>query len=101
VTAPLWDLPAAEPGALRGILTRQIEAATAAGADLPEDLALIALSLADRIDQANVRGERRGFVLLTSEYRQARGDLFAGVAAASDADTFDAALAEFVEKTAL
>ncbi len=100
MTQPLWETPAPAAGPLRRILSGQIDAARQGGADLPDDLALIALSLADRIDYANAHHERRGFVMLTAEYRQARDQLFAGVGA-GDGDGFDAALAEFVASTNL
>lgn len=80
------------------MLQRRIDQAAADGHELPEDLALVALSLADRIDTANARDERRGFVMLTAEYRAARAQLFDGLDQAG-ADPLDAALSEFLSTT--
>jgi len=94
----LWQIPApgARPaGPLRRLLTARIERATADGNDIPEDLALVALSLADRIDVANGGGDRRGFVMLCAEYRAARDQLLGGIDAAA-ADPFDAQFQAFV-----
>lgn len=96
--AGLWEIPApgARPaGPLRRLLTARIVKAEADGNDIPADLALVTLSLADRIDVANGGGDRRGFVMLCAEYRAARDQLLGGVDAAA-ADPFDAEFAEFV-----
>lgn len=100
MTAPLWDFPAvpAGKGPVRGQLAGALDAARAAGQDPPEDLALVALALADRIDEAIARRERRGFTLLTAEYRAARAQLFDGLPAGGDG--FDAAFATFLEAEA-
>lgn len=94
----LWEIPAPgrrPAGPLRTLLTARVRKATDDGHDIPEDLALVALSLADRIDIANGGGDRRGFVMLCAEYRAARDQLLGGLEAAAN-DGFDAALAEFV-----
>jgi len=91
----LWEAPALTAGALRRSLTAAVRKAHDDGHDLPDDLILVALSLADRIDWANARGERRGFVMLTAEYRSARAQLFDGLAGAAD-DGFEAAMGEFL-----
>lgn len=80
------------------MLQRRIDQAKADQHELADDLALVALSLADRIDSANARDERRGFVMLTAEYRAARAQLFDGLDAAG-ADPLDAALSEFLNKS--
>lgn len=76
------------------MLSARLDAVRSQGHDIAEDLALVALSLADRIDAANLAGDRRGFVMLASEYRAARRDLLEGLDD-GDADPLDAALAEF------
>ena len=96
----MWEIPApgARPaGPLRKLLTARIRKATDAGNDIADDLALVALSLADRIDLANGGGDRRGFVMLCAEYRAARDQLLGGIDAAA-ADPFDAEFAAFVAR---
>lgn len=94
----LWEIPAPgrrPTGPLRELLTARIRKAVADGHDVPEDLALVAVSLADRIDIANGNGDRRGFVMLCSEYRAAREQLLGGIDADA-ADPFDAEFSKFV-----
>lgn len=96
----LWEIPAPgrrPAGPLRTLLTARIRKATDDGNDVPEDLALVTLSLADRIDLANGGGDRRGFVMLCAEYRAARDQLLGGIDAAA-ADPFDAQFADFIAK---
>jgi len=95
MTVPLWSLPEPPPGPLRRLLTQRLEKVREDGGQVEEDLALLTLSLADRIDAANAGGDRRGFVMLSSEYRQARDQLLSGVAT-SGTDALDAALADFL-----
>lgn len=96
MTVPLWDYPPvpAGRGPLRTKLTEQVAAAEAAGQVPAPDLVLVAGALADAIDDAIARRVRRGFVLLTSEYRAARAQLFDGLPAG--ADGFDDAFATFL-----
>jgi hypothetical protein len=93
----LWTLPAPS-GELRRRLTARIERARADGHDIPVDLELVTLALADHIDRATARGERRGFVMLTAEYRSCRDQLFAG-ADADGTDPLDTAMADFLANT--
>ena len=98
MTLPLFGETTRPAGPLRRVLDAKITTVRAAGVELDDDLALIARSLADRIDAQNVNGDRRGYVLLTGEYRQARGDLFAPAAVGGgtgDDDAFSAALDAF------
>lgn len=98
MTLPLFgDTPARRHGPVRRALDAKI---TAAGGVVDDDLAIVARSLADRIDAANAAGERRGFVLLTGEYRQARAELFAEVSHAAGPDPFTAALDAFRDAAA-
>jgi hypothetical protein len=94
MSSPLFDIPSRPAGPLRRLLATRLESIEAAGHDLPGDLALVALSLADRIDAANAGGDRRGFVMLTAEYRAARRDLLEGFDDAGT-DPLDAAIAAF------
>lgn len=94
MTNPLFPVPARPAGPLRELLAGRLDALRADGHDLPDDLALVTLSLADRIDAANAGGDRRGFVMLTAEYRAARRDLLEGLDDAGT-DPLDAAIAAF------
>lgn len=94
----LWEIPAPgrrPAGPLRRLLTARITRAEADGNDIPADLALVTLSLADRIDIANGGGDRRGFVMLCAEYRAARDQLLGGIEGVAN-DGFDAAFQAFV-----
>lgn len=82
-------------GPLRTALDLRLSELADQDVDMPADLVIVARSLADRIDQANASRQYRGFVMLTSEYRAARRDLFDGVAQDTGDDGLAAALAEF------
>lgn len=94
-TSPLFEIAGRPAGPLRRLLADRLEQITAGGHDLPADLALVTLSLADRIDAANAGGDRRGFVMLTAEYRAARRDLLEGFDDAGT-DPLDAAIDSFL-----
>lgn len=95
-TPPLWEMPARPAGRMRAALDAMIDLLRTGGADVPEDLAIVAQSLADRIDAANAGGDRRGYVMLTAEYRAARADLLEGVVtSATGSDPLEQAWAEF------
>lgn len=97
MTGALFDpppVPPGRPGPLHRLLRARLDTAKRDGHDLAEDLALVVLSLADRIDQANAGGQSRGFVMLCSEFRAARRDLLEGLDDGG-ADPIEAALAEF------
>lgn len=98
-TAALFDEPARPVGKLRTLIEARCASLRASGHDLDDDLVLVVASLADRIDAANAGGDRRGFVMLTAEYRAARRDLFEGLDDAGD-DGFAAAVASFRAATA-
>jgi len=95
-TDPLFAALPGPAGPLRRLLDARIAELTDpdGAAELPADLVHVVRSLADRIDDANAGRQVRGFVILTAEYRAARGDLFAGVDD-SGPDPLDLALAEF------
>lgn len=97
MTGPaLFDVvPSAAVGPMRRLLAARIGELTGAGHAIAADLAELALSLADRIDRANAGGDRRGFVMLSAEYRSARRDLFEGLDDANGDDGFEAALSAF------
>jgi hypothetical protein len=100
-TEPLWTEPARPHGLVRKALDARIASLRAAGSDLPDDLAVVAQSLADRIDAANAGGDRRGYVMLSAEYRAARRDLLEGVMSVDNGpDPLAAALADFRAATA-
>lgn len=91
----LFDAPTRPAGPVRLALDARLAKLDAAGADVPGDLAVLAQSLADRVDAANAGGDRRGYVMLSAEYRAARHDLLEGLADDSAADPLEAALADF------
>lgn len=91
----LFDAPARPAGPVRRALDGRLELLAAAGSDVPLDLAVLAQSLADRVDAANAGGDRRGYVMLSAEYRAARRDLLEGLADDSATDPLEAALADF------
>lgn len=96
MTSPaLFDVPAPPAGPMRSLLAARIAELRGAGHVIAEDLAVLTLSLADRIDRANAGGDRRGFVMLCAEYRSARRDLFEGLDDANGDDGFESALAAF------
>lgn len=98
----LFDLPGPPPGLIRRALDKWLDALRADGATVPEDLAICAQMLADRVDQANSGGDRRGYVMLSAEYRAARRDLLEGITTDVGAgpDPLTLALAEFRAATA-
>jgi hypothetical protein len=99
--AALFDLPPRPAGPVRAALDGQLAKLTATGVDVPSDLAVLTRSLADRVDAANAGGERRGYVMLSAEYRAARQDLLEGITTdAGTADPLAAALADFRAATA-
>lgn len=102
MTGPaLFDVPGRPAGLVRRALDARLDMLRAAGADLPEDLAVVAQALADRVDGANAGGDRRGYVMLSAEYRAARRDLLEGIAQDAGAtDPLTAALADFRAATA-
>lgn len=101
VTEPLFDTPARPAGRVRVALDTRLDRLRAAGADVPEDLAVVAQALADRVDAANAGGDRRGYVMLSAEYRAARRDLLEDVTTEAGAnDSLAAAIAEFRDATA-
>lgn len=95
MTLPLFGDERFPPGPIRRSLDAKVAAVRAAGAELDDDLAILARSLADRVDAMNATGERRGFVLIASEYRQTRAQLFEAVSSDSGSDGFEEALAAF------
>lgn len=80
---------------MRSALDAHLDELRAAGAAVPADLTIVVQSLADRIDAANSGGDRRGYYMLTAEYRAARADLLDGVVTSGDGDPFERAWAEF------
>jgi hypothetical protein len=95
-TDPLWTEPARPHGLIRRALDAKIALLRDAGNDVPEDLAIVTAALADRIDSANAGGDRRGYVMLSAEYRQARHDLFDGITDnGGGPDPLTVALADF------
>lgn len=100
---PLFDMPdrPRPAGLVRAALDARLDLLRGQGADVPEDLAVVAQALADRVDSANSGGDRRGYVMLSAEYRAARRDLLEGIATdAGTSDPLAAALADFRAATA-
>jgi hypothetical protein len=96
MTDALFDAPTRPAGPVRRALAGKLDQLRADGHDLADDLALVTLSLADRIDAANAGGDRRGYVMLSAEYRAARRDLLEGLDDVGT-DPLDAAIAAFRE----
>jgi len=96
-TEPLFDVPVRPGGRVRVALDARLDVLRTAGADVPEDLAVVCQALADRVDAANSGGDRRGYVMLSAEYRAARRDLLEGLVLPSDGgpDSLESAIAEF------
>jgi hypothetical protein len=99
-TEPLFDVPVRPAGRVRSSLDARLDVLRAGGADVPEDLAVVCQALADRVDAANAGGDRRGYVMLSAEYRAARRDLLEGlVTGGGGPDPLEAAWAEFSAAT--
>lgn len=99
-TQPLWEMPDRPAGRMRRALDAMVELLRSGGADVPEDLYIVSQTLADRIDAANAGGDRRGYVMLSAEYRAARADLLEGVVtSATGGDPLEQAWAEFNAST--
>lgn len=100
--AALFDLPGPPPGLIRRALDKWLDELRADGARVPEDLAIVAQMLANRVDQANAAANQRGYVMLSAEYRAARHDLLEGITTDVGAgpDPLAVALAEFRAATA-
>lgn len=95
-TPPLWDVPERPAGRMRKALDAMVDLLRSGGADVPEDLYIVSQTLADRIDAANAGGDRRGYVMLSAEYRAARADLLEGVVTSvNGSDPLEQAWAEF------
>lgn len=96
--APLFDIaPPAARGPVRAALDAHLTALRARpDVTLADDLAILVQSLADRIDQANAGRDRRGYVMLSAEYRAARDALLQGVTDDDASDPIGTALQAFM-----
>ena len=100
-TEPLFDVPVRPAGKVRASLDARLDKLRAAGSDVPDDLAVVCQALADRVDAANAGGDRRGYVMLSAEYRAARRDLLEGLVSGDGGpDPLEAAWREFSSATA-